>query len=252
VFEPLNDLERLLMAAAQDFAHRASFSQAVLQAPIFVSPLSEPDAEGRVSGLRSVTLEDGSIAAAVFTAPERATAMFGPDILFLSHDGRTLLEWLRPGPIVLNPGQDYGVVWGATDLEALLTGMTSEVVQKETKILLGHPAQRPDELIARLTNILSSDNGIQEAYLMLAHRGDSEGQTWMLGVATSGDWRHVQVLIGKAVGGFAFDKPMDVMRLEGGSLDDTLRGGIPIVAPRNSGTPALPKKRGLFNLFGKD
>jgi hypothetical protein len=240
------------MAAARDPAHRASFSKAVLQAPVFVSPLSEPDAEGRVSGLRSVTLEDGSIAAAAFTAPERGTAMFGPDILFLSHDGRTLLEWLRPGPVVLNPGQDYGVVWGASDLEALLTGMTSEIVQRETQILLGHPAQRPDELITRLTEVLSSDSNIREAYLMLAHRGDSEAQTWMLGVASSGEWRDVQRLIGKAVDGFAFDKPMDVMRLEGGSLDDTLRGGIPIVAPENSRTSALPKKRGLFNLFGKD
>ncbi len=250
MFEPLNDLERQLVAAARDPALRVGFSRALLEAQIFVSPLSEPDAAGRVSGLRSVTLDDGSIAAAVFTAPERAVEMFGPDILFVANDGRTLLEWLRPGPVVINPGQDYGVVWTTSDLDALLTGMTTQVIQQEIQVMLGLPAQRPDELIARLTRTLSSAPAIQEAYLMLAHRGDSQEQTWMLGVATSGEWRDVQGLIGQAVDGYAFDRPLDVIRIGDGSLDETLRGGIPIVAPRTYLEPR--KKRGLFNLFGKD
>lgn len=252
MFEPLNDLERLLMAAATDPAQRPAFSKAVLEAELFVSPLSEPDAVGRVSGLRSVTVGEGAIACAVFTAPERGLAAFGPDILFIGNNGRALLDWLRPGPIFLNPGQDYGVVWQPEDLELLLDGMTKEVIQKETKIMLGLPVQRPEELLRRLTHSLSSDPDVREAYLMQAYRPERDQYSWMLGVKTRGDWRSVQALIRQAVDGLSLEWPLDAVQLDGSEFAATLSTGFVIVAPQTDPSSAPPKIRLPFKPFGKD
>src|SRR5580704_16478243 len=100
MFEPSNEIERLLVAATKNQADRAAFEKAVLEAELYVSPTSAPDENGRVEGVRSWKLQDGTVAAAIFTAPERAEAVFGKGILHLGNKGRAFLDWLRPGPVV--------------------------------------------------------------------------------------------------------------------------------------------------------
>jgi hypothetical protein len=245
MFEPSNEIERLLVAATKNEAERPAFSKAVLEAELYVAPTSAPDENGRVEGVRSWKLKDGTVGAAIFTAPERAEAAFGPGILHLSNKGRAFLEWLRPGPVVLNPGQDYGVVWDAQALATLLDGMATRVVDKPTKVLLAHPKQRPDELIARLNKALGSDPAVTEAYLLMMQGGGSgpEG-VWLVGVRSRSPWPTVQALIKQAVDGYQFEKPLDVVNLDDSSLASTLKTGIPILAPR--------KARSFFNFFRKD
>jgi hypothetical protein len=120
MFEPLNDLERLLKAAATDPILRAAFDKAVLEAKLYVSPLGPPDAGGQLPGLRATRLADGADAVAMFTAPERLVAILGREALIMTKDGATLLNWLRAGPIALNPGHEVGVVWSPDDLSLLL------------------------------------------------------------------------------------------------------------------------------------
>jgi SseB protein C-terminal domain/SseB protein N-terminal domain len=245
MFEPSNGLERLLIAAATEPAQRAAFSKAVLEAHLYVAPVGAPGEPGQATAVRSWRLENGTSAAAVFTSPERLEAAFEPGVLTLSRQGRVLLEWLRPGPVVLNPGHDYAIVWDAEALAGLLDGMVSRVVEKETEVRLGHPAQRPDELIARLSKAFSSDQALEEAYLLLMH-GPAIGErgVWFVGVRTRGPWPAVQALVRQAVDGYRFDRPLDVMELDTSPVSATLRTGIPILAPR--------KRRGLSKFFRKD
>jgi hypothetical protein len=245
MFEPSNEIERLLMAATKSPAERPVFQKAVLEAQLYVAPTSAPDETGRVEGVRSWKLQDGTLAAAIFTAPERAEAVFGPGIPQLGNTGRAFLEWLRPGPVALNPGHDYGVVWDAQALEALLDGMTARVVEKSTQVLLGHPKDKPDELIARLNTALGSDPAVTEAYLLLMHGGGGGPDgAWLVGVRSRSPWASVQAQIKTAVDGYVFEKPMDVVNLDDSSLAQSLKTGIPILAPR--------KSRNLFNFFRKD
>jgi hypothetical protein len=245
MFEPSNEIERLLVAATKNEAERPAFSKAVLEAELYVSPISAPDENGRVEGVRSWKLKDGTVAAAIFTAPERAEAAFGPGILHLGNKGRAFLEWLRPGPVVLNPGQDYGVVWDVRALATLLDGVATRVVEKQTQVLLAHPKQKPDELIARLNQALGSDPAVTEAYLLMMQGGGAPPDgAWLVGVRSRSDWPSVQALIKQAVNGYQFEKPLDVVNLDDSSLAATLKTGIPILAPR--------KSRNLFNFFRKD
>ena len=245
MFEPANDIERLLVAAAKDAAQRPAFSKAVLEAELYVSPTSPPDESGRVEGVRSWRLDDGTNAAAVFTAPERTEAVFGAGVLHIGLKGRALLKWLRPGPLVLNPGHDYRVVWDAQALEAMLDGMVTRTVEKDTQVLLGHPARKPDELIARLNKAFSSDGAVDEAYLLLMHRAEADDKgSWLVGVRSRSPWPTVQALIRQAVEGYQFEKPMDVVNLADSPLAASLKTGIPILAPR--------KARNLFNFLRKD
>jgi hypothetical protein len=120
MFEPLNDLERLLQAAATDASARVAFDRAVLEAKLYVSPLGPPGPDGNLPGLRATRLADGVDAVAMFTAPERIVALLGREALIMTKDGRALLSWLRAGPIALNPGHPVGVVWSPDDLSQLL------------------------------------------------------------------------------------------------------------------------------------
>lgn len=106
--------------------------------------------------------------------------------------------------------------------------------------MLAHPSRRPDALLAAIRCELSGTEGVNEAWLMLAIRADQPGPTWMLGVGTTGPWSAVQQALGRAMRMEDLDgKPLDAVQMDGSTLSDTLRGGIPVL-----------KKRGLLGLLG--
>ena len=242
MFEPLNGLERLLMAAARDPAERATFTKALLASEVYVSPTAAPD-DGRVGSVRAATLPSGESGAAVFTAPERLTQVCGRDARVMVDTGRTLLEWLRPGPVFLNPGLDYAVTWSREELAQLLDGLVTETLDKPLTLLLAHPAVRPAALIARLTAAFAGAPAVRGAWLMLCHRADEPEQTWMMGVEHAGDWPAVQAATRRALDGFTLDRRLDVLDLND-RPDDTLRTGIPLKP-----APRPQAKRGLFGFF---
>ncbi len=230
------------MAAAHHPEERQSFSRALLDGQVYVSPTAMPDETGRIAGVHAADTPNGH-AAAVFTSPERLVEQLGPDALVLANTGRALLEWLRPGPVVLNPGGDYGVFWSGDDLGGLLDGMIPETLKEDTQVLLGRPTEEPAELIARLGAALRAEPSVAGAWLMLAHRADKEASSWMLGVLHTGDWTAVQAVMRPVLQDFAFDRPLDAL-----SLNDlpghALMDGIDVLAATR------PRKRRLFGLFG--
>ena len=242
-FEPANGLERLLMAAADDPSQRSAFTRALLASQVCVSPMMSDSDPERITGVRSAEGADGEVLAAVFTSPERVVEAYGPDAPVMENTGRALLEWLRPGPVVLNPGLGYGVAWAPAELEALLDGMTTETLDAPLDVMLGHPTERPEALISRLSKSFAGEPVVRGAWLMLAHRGDEPEATWMMGVDHAGDWPAVQAAIRRALDGWTPDRRLDVLDIAG-DPEDALRGGIPLKP-----ADAPPKKRGLFGLF---
>jgi len=247
MFEPLNALERALMAAATDPGARPAFTQRLLESTLYISPAGELGPDGNGGSLVVVHLKDGAgDAADVFTAAERVQEVVGADARVLARPGRELLEQLSGRPVQLNPNLAYGVVWSAADIDAILGRPHSEVVAKDEKILLGHPAERPEALIQALAQALGVRPEVKGAWLLLAHRASEPEPTWLLGVDHDGDWEPISRVIGEVVshtdlGG----KTISATPLNDNTLGPRLRGGIPVVAPRATAR----KKRGLFDFL---
>ncbi len=214
------------MAAAKDPDARPAFIDAALAGELAVATQSRDQGAPPVG----VPLQDGRVAAAVFTAPERVAEVFGPEPGVLLGPARQVLHWLRNNPVVLNPGTAYGVVWSPSDLEMMLDGVETQVITKDTKVMLRMPAERPDGLIDQLTKGLTNGDAVSEAYLMLAHRSDQPEPTLMLGIAPARSWDEAMAAVTKALTGFEFgDMPLDLMQLDDSPLSQTLRTGIVIV-----------------------
>src|SRR4051794_11923246 len=115
MFEPLNALERALMAAATDPAARQAFTRALLESDLFISPAGEPPADGGIDQLAISRLEQGETPC-VFTARERLAEVLGPDAAVRGMPGRELLPQLRVRGAHINPNLDYGVVYSPADI----------------------------------------------------------------------------------------------------------------------------------------
>lgn len=190
-FQPANPLESLLMAAGTNPAARPAFQQALLDATLLVGTPEAPERpaartleqDERLSIL-TVPIDDGA-AAAVFTSEQRLAACFGPGTGYVALEGRALFEIIASGDAILNPGSDYGVHWSSDDIQAMLGRPVRRVVEQDTKVLLGSPAEPPNLLITALTHALADDPRVEAAWLALAHWPDAGESSWYLDIHAS-------------------------------------------------------------------
>ena len=253
MFEPENEIERMLMRAAQEPSERAAFARALMDAEIVVVLVPEgghivpgPDGNAIVPEGTRLTLPSAMRGEErllpFFTAPSRARAWFSGDHIVTPNRTRDLFGQYPEASFVLNPGSDYGKEFTPAEVKRLLAGHFEEGAETITlpvgeQLLLGHPSDVPEELIAALSREFGAEKSIRGAWLMLAARAGQPAQTWMLGVDHEGSWSNVLAAINRAVAGNILKgRPLDAVPLEDSSLASTLRTGIPI--------PAV--KRGFF------
>ena len=199
-FMPLNDLERLLMAAASGGAdERKAFEAALLVQPLFAATPDKDDG-GDVVTLLSVEHRGPLRATALFTAAERAAGVFGPDVRTVSWPGRALLETVAENPAVLNPGQPYGVAWGPDAINGLL-GRPVVPHEARAPIAMAVPANPPQGMVEGLKAVLGAEPGIQAAWLALAKWTDSDEPGFHLDVRVRDGGPYVPALIQKALVG---------------------------------------------------
>lgn len=225
-FEPLNDLERMLVAAASGGAdERAAFEAAVPGAELWVVPAPGESAADTLR-LRTVAV-DGRVATAVFTARERALQSIGPDVEPVAFEGRALLETIRANPAVLNPGHGFGVRW-SPDAMASLIGRPNPLPAERAPTHVAMPASTPPGLVEALTRELSAAPAIKAAWLALARWGDGE-EGFLLDLRGAPEAAAVPVLMNRALAGLELDARLDVVL---GSPDEAPGAGLEIVAPR--------------------
>ena len=225
-FEPLNDLERLLMAATSGGAEaRAAFEAAVADADLWVVP-APGDAADDVLRLRTVAL-DGRPATAVFTARERAVQSIGPGAEPVAYPGRVLLETIIENPAVLNPGHGYGVRWSPDAMAALL-GRPNPARADRYPTQVARPADTPPGLVEALTRELGAAPSVRAAWLALARWNDGvEG--FLLDVRAAPGDSSLRLVLDRALGGVALDARLDVVV---GPAEAAPGVGLEIVAPR--------------------
>jgi hypothetical protein len=257
MFEPENDIERMLIRASAEPAARPGFARALMDAQVFVALIasgkpivkgadgSATIPEGATLSLPSVTRGDENLLP-FFSAPVRAHAFLKEEHVVAPGTVRELFVRYPNVSFVLNPGSDYGKEFTPAEVKRLLAGQFDDgvqttVIDEAEQVLLGHPKKIPDALIAALGKELGAIASVKGAWLMLAMRASESNQTWMLGVDDDGPWEDVQNAVGRAVQGDVLDGyQLDVMKIDDGEMSSTLRTGIPIAA----------SKRGfLKNLF---
>lgn len=218
-FHPVNELEQLLMIAATDQAARQAFLRLVLTDDLLVAT---PEVPSRTEELTLQTSEqikilnvlgpEGQAVPAVFTSPERLAECFGYGTGYIATNGETLLGILMNDGAVLNPASPYGVRWAASELAALLGKPIRRVVQKNTKITLGAPFERPENLIAKLTDELDRDGRIKEAWLALAHWPEQDEWSWYLDIRSDASSDELSDTIAQALANTdKNEKPVDVV-----------------------------------------
>src|SRR5689334_18720289 len=215
MFEPENDIERMLVHASTQPSERRTFMRALLDAEIFVVLVPEgghivPDVNGNATIPQGVTLNMPSATRGeehlvpFFTRPSRARAWFNGDHIVAPERTRDLFERYPGRSFLLNPGSDYGKEFLPDEVKRLLAGELGEGVDEITvpegqQILLGHPSEMPSELIAALAREFAATPAVRGAWLMLAMRAGQAEQSWMLGVDHKGSWQRVCDAITRAV-----------------------------------------------------
>ena len=248
MFEPENEIERLLVRAASEPSARAAFTRALMDAQVFLvlvpdGPIEpQPDGgfkvpEGTTLNLPSATHGKVKLLP-FFTSPLRARIWFKSEHIVAPDRTRDLFGRYTNAPFVLNPASDYGKEFTPEEVTRLLSGhfddgAATEVIQKPEQVLLSHPADVPAELIAALGRELGALKSVRGAWLMQAMRAHQSQPSWMLGVDNLGSWQDVQAAIGRALaGGQLLDRALDAMPLDHSPISINLRTGVPVVAAR--------------------
>jgi hypothetical protein len=188
MFEPENDIERLLMRASAEPAERPGFARALMDAQIFVVLVPDrpivPGPDGKVTIPQGAKLalpnamrgEERLIP--FFTSPSRASIWFSGDHIAAPDRTRDLFERYPDAPFLLNPGSDYGKEFTPAEVKRLLAGEFDDrprtiVTEKSEQVLLGHPREIPVALIAALARELGAVKTVQGAW---ADACDAAGQ----------------------------------------------------------------------------
>lgn len=181
VYEPSNDLERKLILAADEPASRPEFYKALMASDVFVIGFTDSDGEGVTTLSTGAKLsivnwekKDGTPIIPFFTSLETLQRSLKEESKFVALPARNFFELTLGSFLVLNPASPYGKEFFPNEIHALLeTGMThapqTRVVQKETKVLLGQPAQYPSEMVSTLKTLLAQHPVVKAAYLCLMH-----------------------------------------------------------------------------------
>jgi hypothetical protein len=257
MFEPENDIERMLMRAATEPAARPAFARALTDARVYVVFVSDkpavPGPDGQLAvpagaklSLQAATRGEEKLIA-FFTARSRAREWFKGEHIVMPDKARDLFLRHHNASFFLNPGSAYGKEFLPGEVKRLLNGHfgdepESETIQKEEQVLLAHPKEIPTDLIAGLARELGALNSVRGAFLMLAMRSGKSEPSWMLGVDNNGSWEDVRAAVGRALKGDVLGGWMlDAVSLDRTSLASTLRTGIPIIAAKRGILQKLSK-----------
>lgn len=210
-----NDLERLLVLAAEHPDQRPTFTKALLASELCGITDKAEDSSANVSPnsgakILGYTAPDGQPAVPLFTSAARASDSFGAGTRLVCAKGAMLLAAVRRNRVVVDPGQPYGIIFMPEDLDHILG--IEWTVSSPTDVQLGNPRETPKELIGRLKAAIASEPGIEHAWLALAYWPDKKEWSWYLDVRTDLERARVLALLRDATMGVDMQgKPMDIV-----------------------------------------
>jgi hypothetical protein len=183
MFEPENELEAALVAAATDVNRRQTFLPLLIEAQVFVAFAADREFESRPDGTATIPAgtrlnprlitRNGITHLPFFSAASRARAMFTDSHIILPDTTRAMFERYPGSPFVLNPGSDYGRDFPAAEVARLLAGdfgasHNTVIVTEPAKVLLSQPLPYPVALTEVLKPVFAAQASVEAAYLAQA------------------------------------------------------------------------------------
>ena len=175
-FDNENRLETVLRKAATEAAYRPEFYKRLLSEKLVVltAKTNLPDGVQTLekdTNINIVSLQDGKIP--VFTSTRKIfdKGIIKEEVPFLEMKGEDLFNLAKGATFVLNPYSDYGKELLPNEIESILNGtvLTDShkkiVVEKETQIQIGQPANYPTDIINSLKILFAGKPTVKKAYL---------------------------------------------------------------------------------------
>lgn len=200
-----NALEIALQLAASEPAHRPEFYRLLLESTILIlgsSGLKEE--EGPVTLKKDTPIQvvnwrrpDGSSVIPFFSSLRALQQAITTDEKYIALPARTFFEITRGAELMLNPRSAFGKEFTAAEIEALLTQGVNQVakpmvVEQDTQVLLGQPAQYPEMMVASLRTLFAQHASVKAAYLALIHDRSRDAKPHLIvGIETQGEFEKV-------------------------------------------------------------
>jgi hypothetical protein len=171
-----NRLERALRKATTEAAYRPEFYNRLLAEKLVVltAPTSLPEGVQileKDTNVNIVSLQDGKIP--VFTSTERIfdKGIVKERVPFLEMKGEDLFKLAKGATFILNPYSDFGKELLPAEIENMLNGTVltagskKMIIEKETQVQLGQPANYPTDMVNALKTLFAGKQLVKKAYL---------------------------------------------------------------------------------------
>jgi hypothetical protein len=239
-FIPENRLEALLMDAANNSAAQPEFMKVLVESDLFILIDSNQAQYGSFVAKEGDTMRfkganiQGEHKIPIFTSERRLREFIQSQESFARLKGSELFNMLKSGDAgaILNPNASYGKLITKNEIVALANGTYFEskqqILQKETKVLIGMPKEYPAKVIDALRNYFRGNHNIKKAYFAQIHMPDSgEPPHLIFGIEADGDFIKVttglnEVFLASLEGKFA-----DVVQIGKSNLDNYFKNQQP-------------------------
>lgn len=172
--ETMTPLDRALEVARKQPEKQSDFYNLFLKTEIFIPTHDVPVKEGRRRAgseetLRPIIIEsDGQQYLMLFDSKERLSAWADREVGFVAMPGHAVVQMMGPDiRWALNAGTDHLKVFVPEEIKWLKDSLQENQVSVEegTRVLIGAPARIPDGLLEALSECLSRNPEVREAYL---------------------------------------------------------------------------------------
>jgi hypothetical protein len=178
-FEPQNDLERSLINAANDPAHRPQFYKDFVKSDIFVIHHGKrpPEKDGKLTldegaDLQTPTMQfHGKPYIPIFSSLARLQASVYGEVACLAINALEFLKMTAGSALILNPGPDFaGKEITPEEAAAIVDGSVWQpnvryVAPKEIQAMIGPPKNYPDDLLEALARFFATKEQVKRAWV---------------------------------------------------------------------------------------
>lgn len=236
-FIPNNLLEKSLVAASSDAAHRHQFYKDLIESDFFIIQEGKiPETHGRTTLSQDQELKiqnielNGKPYVPVFSSLPRLQAVLDREVGYIALNALELMKIVLGSEIILNPGSPYGKEFVKDEIASIVDGSIFQpserfVAQKDTQVLLGQPANYPQELVDALSRYFKTRKEVKNAYLAHFHNPERDEKAHtLIGVDVEGNWNDIMSGAGMIVGNVEVpDPPVDFVQITGnGGIEDYL------------------------------
>lgn len=176
-----NHLEAAFAKAAADPAERPVFYRLLVESQVFALGHTDDGFQGSKTAAAGETVslinwqkDDGTTVIPFFTSLDALSRAIQEERSYIAMPARAFLEMTKGATLVLNPGLIPAKEFLPHEVESMLTTGVNQapqrrVIQQETQVLLGQPADYPTKMVTALRSLFAKHPCVRAAYLGLMH-----------------------------------------------------------------------------------